>query len=302
LWLLRKCFSGFIQLVALAAKALTNIDETRVGLGLPRRDVFIWVCAIVFLNQLFGVARETLMASRHEFLWNLGSVGVFQIMAWYTVFRLLASSDPAPAAQLRDVVVAVALCCVVLAATPRLIWVTALGIAIFGSLFNRGDPKLRAAGIVLAALSVQQFWGRIFFNLFALPLLRAETAVVGTMLQVVRPGTVWSDNVISGPSGHGIVVYDFCSSFHNLSVAALCWLTVRNLGDHRWQARDFVTGCLVGLTMVICNMTRLCLMAWDADLYHYWHDGSGSDIFTVGASTAILLISLYGSRPERAAA
>jgi hypothetical protein len=174
--LLRKCFSGLIQLVALAAKALTNIDETRVGLGLPRSDVFIWVCAIVFLNQLFGVARETLMASRHEFLWNLGSVGVFQIMAWYVVFRLLASSDPAPAAQLRDVVVAVALCCV-LAATPRLIWVTALGIAIFGSLFNRGDPKLRAAGIVLAALSVRQFWGRIFFNLFALPLLRSGRVV-----------------------------------------------------------------------------------------------------------------------------
>jgi hypothetical protein len=123
--------------------------------------------------------------------------------------------------------------------------------------------------------------------------------VVGTILQDIRPGTVWSDNVINGPSGHGIVVYDGCSSFHNLSVAALCWLTVRNLRDRRWHARDFVTGSVVGLTMVICNMTRLCLMAWNADLYHYWHDGPGSDIFVVGASTAILLISLYGSRPER---
>ncbi len=291
-----------IQLVALAPKALTNIDETRVGLGLPRRDVFNWACAIVFLNQLFGLARETLTASPHEFFWNVGSVGVFQIMAWYAVFRLLASTDPAPAARLRDLVVAVSLCCFVFVPKTGLIWVTALGIAVFGSLFNGGDRKLRAAEIVLAALSIQEFWGHTFFSFFALPLLRAEAAVIGTILQAVRPGTVWSNNVITGPSGHGIVVYDGCSSFHNLSVAALCWLTVRNLRDHRWHARDFVTGSVVGLTMVICNMTRLCLMAWNADLYHYWHDGPGSDIFVVGASTAILLISLYGSRPERGVA
>ena len=73
--------------------------------------------------------------------------------------------------------------------------------------------------------------GRIFFDFFALPLLRAETAVVGTMLRMVRAGTEWRDNVISGPSGHGIVVYDYCSSFHNPSVDMLCWLTVRSLRD-----------------------------------------------------------------------
>ena len=145
-----------------------------------------------------------------------------------------------------------------------------------------GDRKLRAAGIVFAALSVQELWGRIFFDLFALPLLRAETAVVGTMLQAVRAGTVWQDNVITGPSGHGIVVYDYCSSFHNLSLAALCWVTVRSLQDQGWQVRDFVIGCVVGMTMVLFNVTKLCLMAWDANLYHYWHDGAGVQIFNIG--------------------
>ncbi len=119
------------------------------------------------------------------------------------------------------------------------------------------------------------------------------------MLQTIRPGTVWEGNVISGPSGHAIVVYDLCSSFHNLSMDALCWVTVRSLRVQRWQARDFVTGGVVGMTMVLLNITRLCLMAWNADLYQYWHDGAGAQLFAIGASTAILLISLYGSRPER---
>ena len=285
-------------MVVLAPRTLTNPAETRVGPDLPRRDIFIWVCAIFFLNQVFSVIREAVSASS-ELLYDLGAVGVFQLMAWYAIFRLLASSNPAAIAQLRDFWIAVALCCLVLVPSARMIWVAALGVAVFAWLFNGDDPKLRGAAIVLAALSVQEFWGRMVFKLFALPLLSAETAVVGTMLQAVRPATVWRDNVITGPNGHGIVVYDLCSSFHNLSVAALCWLTVRSLRDHNWQVRDFVTGSVVGVTMVLFNMTRLCLMAWNDDLYQYWHDGPGSQIFAVGASTAILLISLYGSRPVR---
>jgi hypothetical protein len=277
---------------------LTNRGAGRFAFALSRRDLFVWVCAIVFLNQLFGVVKETPVASPEQLLAGLGAVGVFQLMAWFAIFRLLASNGPAPVAQLRDFLIALALCCFVFVPSPQSIWLTALGIAIYYALVSGGDLKLRAAAIVLAALSVQEFWGRIVFKLFALPLLRAETAVVGTMLQAIRPATVWRDNVITGPGGHGIVVYDLCSSFHNLSVAALCWLTVRNLRDHSWQARDFISGAVVGMTMVLCNVVRLCLMAWDADLYQYWHDGAGKTIFDLGASTAILVISLYGSRAD----
>ena len=261
------------QLSVLAAGAQTHTVKARGWLDLPRRDIFIWVCAIIFLNQLLGVVKELPSAAPGQVLSDLGAIGVFQLMAWYAIFRLLASSDPTPVAQLREFLIAAALCSLVLVPSNRMIWVTALGVGILGSVFNGGDRKLRAAGIVLAALSVQEFWGPVAFKLFILPLLRAETAVVGTILELVRAGTHWRDNVIIGPSGHGIVLYDGCSSFHNLSVAALCWLTVRSLQNERWRARDFAIGCLVGITMVLFNTTRLCLMAWNDNLYRYWHDG-----------------------------
>ena len=240
-------------------------------------------------------------ASLENLLSDLGSVGVFQFMAWFAIFRLLALSDPRPVAQLWDFLIAVTLCCLLLVPTTRMIWIAALSVAILGWLFNGGDPKLRRAGIVLTALSVQEYWGHVFFQLVARPLLRAETAVVGTLLQAVRAGTAWRDNVITGPNGHGIVVYDPCSSFHNISLAALCWVSVRSFHDQSWQFRDTVTGCVVCVTVVLFNVMRLFVMAWDADLYQYWHDGDGVQIFNIGASTAILLISLYGSRSaERA--
>jgi exosortase/archaeosortase family protein len=199
---------------------------------------------------------------------------------------------------MRDILIALALCLPLFLPTTRTIKVLALGAAFFFWTRGRDDPKLRAAGTVFAALTIQEYWGHIVFDLFALPLLRAETAVVGALMHAARAGTVWQGNVITGPSGFGIILYSGCSSFHNLSLAMLCWLTVSKLRNQDWQSRDLVIGCVIGATMIACNVMRLCLMAWSPDLYEYWHNGLGAQIFAVGASVLVLFLSLYGSRPE----
>jgi exosortase/archaeosortase family protein len=283
-------------LSVLATGAPTEAIEARRGLDLPRRDLFLWVCAIIFLNQLLTAVNQLPLAAPGQALSDLAAFSVFQIMAWYAIFRLLASTDPRQVANMRDILIALALCLPLFLPTTRTIKVLALGTAIFFWIRGRGDPKLRAAGVVLGALTIQEYWGHIIFDLFALPLLRAETAVVGTLVQAARAGTVWQGNVITGPSGFGIVVYSGCSSFHNLSLAMLCWLTVSRLRNQDWRSRDLLIGCVIGATMIACNVTRLCLMAWNADLYEYWHNGLGAQIFAVGASVLALLLSLYGSR------
>jgi exosortase/archaeosortase family protein len=269
----------------------------QIARAVSRREVFIWAAAILFLNQMYSVAKEMPAVSLEAAVSDLLAIGIFQYLAWYVIFRLLASSDRAPAARLRDFMVAVAFLLPVFLPTSKTTWIAASGIAIYLWLFNEGDAKLRAAGVVLAALAVQELWGHIFFNLVTFPLLRAETAVVGTIMDAVRPGTVWHDNAIMGPNGWGIVIINSCSSFHNLSLAMLCWLTLSRLRRQDWRTRDFVIGGAIGLTMILFNVARICLMEWDVNLYHYWHDGVGAEIYAIGASLTILLMSLYGSRP-----
>jgi exosortase/archaeosortase family protein len=283
-------------LSVLATGAPTEAVKARRGLDLPHRDLFLWVCVIIVLNQLFATVNQLPSAPPGQALSDLAAVSVFQIMAWYAIFRLLASSDPRQVANMRDILIALALCLPLFLPTTRTIKVLALGAAIFLWIRGRGDPKLRSAGVVLGALTIQEYWGHIIFDLFALPLLRAETAVVGTLVQAAQAGTVWQGNVITGPSGFGIIVYSGCSSFHNLSLAMLCWLTVSRLRNQDWRSRDLLVGCVIGATMIACNVMRLCLMAWSADLYEYWHNGLGAQIFAVGASVLVLLLSLYGSR------
>jgi Transmembrane exosortase (Exosortase_EpsH) len=324
-----------------ADASLTGEDREESALGLSRTAVFIWAAAILFLNQIFGVLRAAPTAWHAEAATDVAAVGIFQYMAWYAVFRLLAASDrslvarltrllpgrfasrttgsmggwydsangrirsvgfAARAARPQDVVVCTLLSLLVFVPTSRSVWVAATGFAAYLWWFNTGDKELRSAGVVLAALSIQQFWGHWFFELFSYPLLRAETTVVGAILEATRTGTVWRDNVIVEPNGHAIVILAACSSFHNLSIALLYWVTVCRLRNQNWRSRDLIGGMIVAGTMVFLNGARLYLMALGSGRYHYWHDGTGAQIFAVGVSLTVLLLCLFGARPAESRA
>jgi exosortase/archaeosortase family protein len=161
-------------------------------------------------------------------------------------------------------------------------------------------PDCEPLQLCLRDWPVQQYWGRIFFNFIAFPLLRLETTAVGSILAAVRPGTIWKDNMITGPNGFGIVVYDARSSFYNVSLAVLCWLTVSMWQrQYQWKQNLAILGAVSG-TMILLNLFRLCLMAWNGNLYvYYWHTGAGAEIFAIAASVIILSIAFYGSRPTK---
>jgi hypothetical protein len=148
-------------------------------------------------------------ASVGELISNLCAVGIFEYMACYAIFRFLVSSDRVQMAGGIDVLIVLALCLLVLLPHGQMIWIAAAGVAVYLLICSRGDLSMRRAGIVLAALSVQQYWGHFIFELIAVPLLDAETAVVGTLLQLARAGTTWHDNIITTLSGHGINLYHF---------------------------------------------------------------------------------------------
>jgi hypothetical protein len=265
---------------------------------MSRRAVFIWTSLILFINHIVAVMTAKSSASVDQIFAQLCAVGLFQYMAWYAIFRLLGSSDRRPRARPKDAAVIMLVCLLVVLPAGQMVWMSATVTALYLWTLGNSDPKLRAAGAVLAALSVQQLWGHVFYNLVAFRLLRAETAVVGGILQASGTGTLWHDNIITEPSGFGIAIFTECSSFHNVSVALLCWVTVSRLHGHSWSRRDFTYGGLIAATMVCFNIARLSFMALDPDLYGYWHDGMGATIFAAGASFTILLLSLLGARAQ----
>ncbi len=145
------------------------------------------------------------------------------------------------------------------------------------------------------ALCVQALWGPIFFSLFAFDLLRADAAIVGAALDATRSGYTWHDNIISSSQGHEIAVYSACSSFHNVSLAVLCWVSLTKLSRPNWIPTDFLFGAVTCATMIAVNAARLYVAALSYSAYEYWHMGFGAHIFQTGVSLVIVLIALWGS-------
>ncbi len=264
-----------------------------------REELFLWTAAILCAQNAIRLISAALSSAvSYEF----ASISIFQCLAWYAVFRLPLESESKRSSTRLDVTVAAALCLVSGMPMDAVLWSAATAVAIYFFATSADNPKLRAAATILGALAVQAFWGRGLFNLFAADLLRADAAVVGAVVAAMHEGVTRHDNVILLASGHGIEVLSGCSSFHNVSLALLCWVTVTKLNRPRLLRRDFLIGGIVCATMILLNEARLYAMALGPDGFHFWHDGFGATVFVFGASLTALLLSLYGSsaRPRTA--
>jgi exosortase/archaeosortase family protein len=122
---------------------------------------------------------------------------------------------------------------------------------------------------------------------------------VGVALDMTRSGFVWRDNVIK-TEGHSIEIYNGCSSFHNISLAALCWIALTRLKRPAFIKSDFLFGAAACLAMIALNATRLYTMSLSFEKYEYWHDGFGSEIFAAASTLIIATICVWGASVDDA--
>jgi hypothetical protein len=267
-----------------------------------RRELFIWFAAILLATKFFqSVLQVSGLSFRDSLLIQAAGIGAFQLLAWFAVFRLLIREPSALPATRQDFavigilgIVNIALGAVNVVPAQREIWIVATLAAIYIFLTNAKGSYGRAAATVLLALCAQSLWGPVFFSLFALDLLRGDAVLVGTILDATRSGYTWHDNIVE-TQGHAIEIYGNCSSFHNISLSILCWVTLTKLSRPTWIPSDFIFGAAACVVMIAVNVARLYVAALSYASYEYWHNGFGAHIFQVGVSVMILLISLWGS-------
>lgn len=227
---------------------------------------------------------------------------VFYYLGWYAVFCLLFESNPEAQSTKVDIAFAFLVATINFLSDTSVSWISATVIGIFLLATSQGDRKFQAAAAVLLALSFNVLWGPVLFDALAIHLLRADAALVGTALSLTQPGITWHDTIVGAPSGHSVFIYSPCSSFHNISLGLLCWVTLTKLVRTTWVYSDILVALAVCATVILLNGSRLYLMALSPDYFTYWHDGFGQQVFTWATTLAVLLISLWGAiRMGRAA-
>jgi hypothetical protein len=212
-------------------------------------------------------------------------LGTFELFGAMACLYLLSKSHGARASALDWVACALAISTAVTGFAGYSVTVFSLYL-MFGA---SGDQNTKAAGSVAAAVVVQALWAPMIFAKLSFLFLQIDAGVVGSLISHIIPGASWSGTVVSTPSGHDVVITAPCASFHNLSLASLCWVTLTMLHRPYWVKSDIYTGLVAVLIQFGFNVWRLTFVCYSLPMYEFWHEGPGKHIFS-GVATACAII------------
>lgn len=159
---------------------------------------------------------------------------------------------------------------------------------------NGDDLSTKAAGIVAGAVLVQMHWAPLVFSKIAFVLLQIDAGVVGWLVSYFVPGASWSGTVVHSSSEHNVEITAACASFHNLSLATLCWVTLTMLHRPYWLKSDLYVGLTTMLVQFGFNIWRLVFVCLSPPMYYFWHEGFGKHIFSAAATAcAVVLVQIF---------
>ena len=68
--------------------------------------------------------------------------------------------------------------------------------------------------------------------------MQIDAGIVGELMGQFVPGATWDGTVVYASSGHNVAITAQCASFHNLSLATLCWVTLTMMHRPYWMKGD----------------------------------------------------------------
>ncbi|MGO9740730.1 MAG: hypothetical protein ACLPN5_04315, partial [Roseiarcus sp.] len=164
-----------------------------------------------------------------------------------------------------------------------------VGLTLLGSYFSiwGETDRIRRAMRIQIALTMAVLWGRFSFS-FLLPyILQADAALVSFLTGLPRYGNIIlaADNVTQLQVGAG------CSSFLNLTTAALGWATAViyfKVGITPRRVLLLLGSCAAILAI---NTIRIGLIGWYPQYFELIHGYVGADIVNLISSASIFFFS-----------
>jgi len=256
------------------------------------------IAALFILTSVNGLAPRAINSVIRNG-WDNAFFGTFDVSvivwgAWASACYLAVLANDANRVTRLDIAFACTIVAIVALPVTQLSWfsLTLLSAYVFWT-SPTGSLQRRSATIFFA-VCVPMLWGPLLLALAAPPLLRIDAILVGTLV-----GTKQSGNVVTFVDGiHSMQIWPACSSFHNVSQAALAWVALSQTLRRDLRLQDaFWAGLGVALAVAV-NLGRLSLMAVSPQYFETIHGPLGGQI--AGGITMVLIafICIIGQRRE----
>jgi hypothetical protein len=134
-------------------------------------------------------------------------------------------------------------------------------------LFDRtSDARLRAAAVVLLAITVNLLWGPLLMVFFVAKIAALDAHVVALIVHT----TVQANRVLM-LDGHHMSIIQACTSVENASVALMMFVAIVRTFRFAPRASEWVYLAAVFAFVVVVNDVRLSLMAQNARMFDLVH-------------------------------
>lgn len=177
---------------------------------------------------------------------------------------------------------------------PHVAW---LGLTLLGAYvvwFGARDDMGRAGAAVVLSMTVAMLWAKVVVHFCSLDLAEFDTLLVGLFGNIGSHGNIM---LYQNDEGRLIVGWP-CTSFANLSLAMMLWLTITRAVRPVPRRSEWWGVIGVTVSLIAINTLRLFLMTFSHDARMLVHDGWPKTAFNFALLLVTCAWALYGVRKE----
>jgi exosortase/archaeosortase family protein len=281
--------SHFIQ-ASLASRLLRAARQS-----VTRDEFFTGLFILALVN---GLAARVIQGVTHLDLSEL-AVAAMRVSAvvWFACFAamsLVLRSNGAEQVRTVDLLVGLGVLFLVAVPFPQSSWFALTALAVYVLRTWQAGSTMRRSALIFLAITAPMCWGPFLLHAFARPFLWADALFVSNFI-----GTEQTGNLVKFADGSGYFqIFPECSSYHNISLALLAWISISQFVEHEWSPKDLFWCLLAALSVLTVNVIRIGLIGLYRDHFETIHGAFGSAVTDCVSLSLILAICLLGVRRE----
>jgi hypothetical protein len=154
---------------------------------------------------------------------------------------------------------------------------------------GRSDRQLASIGQIYLALSVHEFWGKFLFKLAYQAIEALEVRLIYEVGRIFVSSLHVNGASLSVRSDWSIIILEGCSSFHNLSLTVLIWLSIIRIASASVSGGAIRALGVSAALVIAINIARILAMLPSQAAFVFWHDGTGSTLVALASVAAAIV-------------